>query len=180
MEQDMHGRVKAAKGRSPSESQILNNRYLRDGRIVSFRPDAGCHLQTPHEGQLANLLAYIEVDRSTEGHGQFEEKLPGVEEFLNDGGRGWQGHWPDVNAPTIFVCVLCKSPERAANLGKTIQASPAARFIRLTTYPLDPAKVLTEYVWQNCQGELKRIMKPLEQLQPHACGQTAPIVEAGC
>jgi hypothetical protein len=162
MEQDMHGRGKGAKGRSPTESQILNNRYPRDGRIVSFRPDACCHLQRPHEGKLASLLVYVEVDRSTEGHGQFEEKLPGVEEFLQDGGKGWHGHWPQIENPTVFIWVLCKSPERAGNLGKSMRPSSAAPLIRLATYPLDPAKVLTDYVWQDCHGELKRIMKPPE------------------
>jgi hypothetical protein len=162
MEQDMRESGKAAKGRSPSEFQVLNNRYPHDGRTVSFRPDAGFHLQTPYKGRLASLMVYLETDRSTEGHGQFEDKLPAIAAFLDDGGKGWRGHWPHVTDPTIFVCVLCKSPERVGNLGKTIQASPAARFIRLTTYPLDPAKVLTEYVWQDSHGERKRIIKPPE------------------
>lgn len=162
MEQDMQRRGKAAHGRSPNDLQILNNRYSRDGRIVSFRPDAAFHLQVPFQERLASLLGYLEVDRSTEGHRQFEDKLPGIEEFFGDRVKGWKGHWPKVIEPTVFVFVLCKSPQRAANLGKLIQPSPAAANIRLATYPLDSAKLLTDYVWQDCRGELKRIMKPLE------------------
>jgi hypothetical protein len=159
MEQDSRGGGKARKGRSPSESQILNNRYEHNGQTVAFRPDASCHLQVPHKGLLASLATYLEVDRSTEGHLQWRErKLPGMVEFLNDA-KAWKGHWPNVVEPQIRIFVLCKSQQRITELTETIKPTSAAHSIRLTLYPLDPATVLTGDVWQDCQGERKRIIR---------------------
>lgn len=159
MEQDTRGGGKARKGRSPSESLILRNRYECDGRTVAFRPDASCHLQVPHKGRLASLIGYLEVDRSTEGHKQWRErKLPGIVEFLNDS-MAWKGHWPNVVEPQIRIFVLCKSQQRINELIETIKPMSAARSIRLTLYPLDPTTVLTGDVWQNCEGELMRIIR---------------------
>jgi hypothetical protein len=157
MEQDTRD-GKASNGRSPSEYLMLNNRYAHDGHTVSFRPDASCHLQMPHSGGLASLIIYFEVDRSTEGHGQWERKLLGIESFVNDA-KAWLGHWRKVSDPTIRVFVLCKSMERLGNLIETTKPSPAARYIRFTTFPLDAATVLTGDVWQDCGGELKRIIR---------------------
>jgi Replication-relaxation len=108
MEQDARPGRKAGPGRSPSEYLVLNNRYQRDGVTVSFRPDAACHLQLPHNGHAASLLVYIEVDRSTEGHSQWERKLQGIEAFLADP-KAWRGHWPGVTTPIIRIFVVCKT-----------------------------------------------------------------------
>jgi hypothetical protein len=159
MEQDTRGGGKAMKGHSPNEFQVLRNLYDRDGHSVSFRPDASCQLQLPHKDKLASLVAYLEVDRSTEGHLQwFERKLPGIEAFLGDK-KALHEHWPNVNDPIISVFVLCKSQERLANLIETTKTSLAARFFRFTTFPLDAATVLTDDVWLDCDGEFKRIIR---------------------
>jgi hypothetical protein len=159
MEQDTRGGGKAMKGHSPNEFQVLRNLYERDGHPVSFRPDASCHLQLPHKGTVANLIAYFEVDRSTEGHLQWlERKLPGIEGFLGDA-RAWCGHWPTVVDPTIRVFVLCKSRQRIDELIETTKPSSAARHIRFTKFPLDAATVLSDDVWISCTGELMRIIR---------------------
>lgn len=159
MEQDARSGGKARKGRSPTEDIILKKTYHRDNRSFSFWPDASFHLQVPYKGDSASLLAYIELDRSTEGHKQWrEKKLPGIEAFLNDP-KGWRSHWPHVDGPTIVVLVLCKSERRISELIETIKPSPAAARIRFAKYPLAPQTVLTSDVWQDCQGELKRIIR---------------------
>ena len=158
MEQDTRGGVKASKGRSPSEFQVLRNLYERDGHTVSFRPDASCHLQLPHKGSLASLVVYLEVDRSTEGHGQWERKLQGIEPFIDDP-KAWRGHWPTVIDPIIRIFVLCKTQRRIDELIETTKSSSAAGDIRFTTYPLDVATVLIADVWQKSDGELKRIIR---------------------
>ena len=158
MEQDTRGGGTARKGRSPSESLILRNHYERGGRTVGFRPDASCRLQLPYKERMESLIAYIEVDRSTEGHGQFERKLPGIEAFLSDGGEGWRSHWPTVTKATIRIFVLCKSKERLTNLSTIIKGSLAADTLRFAIYPLDPGTVLTEEVWSDCEGKMYRII----------------------
>jgi hypothetical protein len=159
MEQDTRGNRTAGKGHSPSEFLVLNNRYQRDGQTVSFRPDSAWHLQLPHNGgELASLLGYAEIDRSTEGHLQWHRKLGGVEAFLEDP-KAWCGHWPGVVSPVIRVFVFCKSARRIAELIEVTKNSAAAGAIRFTTYPVDPATVLVKDVWQNCRGEFQRIVR---------------------
>jgi hypothetical protein len=158
MEQDSRNVQKASKGRSPSEFLILHNRYQHNGHAVSFRPDAAFHIELPHNGAYASLLAYLEVDRSTEGHLQWKRKLAGIEEFLNDP-KGWHGHWPAVTDPIVRVFVLCKTQRRISQLIETTKTSPAARYFRFATFPLEPATVLTSDVWQCCDGEVRRIIR---------------------
>jgi Replication-relaxation len=158
MEQDTRGNPKAMKGHSPSEFLVLCNRYQHDGHGVSFRPDAACHIQIPHNGGVASLLAYFEVDRSTEGHLQWKRKLAGLEAFIGDP-KGWLRHWPTVTNPITRVFVLCKTQRRINELIETIKSSPAAGHIRFTTYPLDAPTVLTGDVWQSCDGEVRRILR---------------------
>lgn len=160
MEQDARSGGKARKGRSPTADLILKNTYHRDGRSFSFRPDASFHLQVPHKGNLASLLAYIELDRSTEGHKQWRvRKLPGIEAFLNDP-KGWRSHWPEIASPTVVVLVLCKTERRVNELIETTKPSSAARSTRFTIYPMNPTTILTSDVWQDCKGELHPIIKP--------------------
>ncbi len=159
MEQDTHDGEVPRKGRSPSESRVLVNRYYRDGHAMSFRPDAACHLQLPHNGRLASLLAYLEIDRGTEGHLQWKRKLNGIQAFVADP-KGWPSHWPAVQNPIVRIFVLCKTQRRITQLIETTKTSSAASFIRFTTFPLDATTVLTGEVWQCCDGEFRRIIRP--------------------
>jgi hypothetical protein len=165
MEQDTRGGMKATKGRSPIEFLVLNSRYRQNGHAVSFRPDSAMHIQLPHRGGLASLVAYIELDRSTEGHLQWERKLLGIEAFLNDP-AGWRSHWPGVPNATVRVFVLCKTKRRVDELIETTRPSPAAASIRFTTFPLDPTTVLTGEVWQSCDEETRRIIRPTNKSEP--------------
>jgi hypothetical protein len=158
MEQDARGGQKATKGHSPSQFLVLHNRYQHDGQSVSFRPDAACHIHMPHNGGMVNLVAYLEVDRSTEGHLQWKRKLNGVEAFIDDA-KGRRGHWPAVANPIIRVFVLCKTQRRISELIETTKSSSAAGHIRFTTFPLDIATALTGDLWQSCDGEIRRIIR---------------------
>jgi len=162
MEQDRTKRVKAAKGRSPSEFQILNNAYQDEytNRTVAFRPDAAFHLQVPRPSGngFKSLLGYIELDRSTEGHRQWEGKLLGIEAFIKDD-KAWHSHWPGVTDPAIVLFVICKTNERLGNLAITTRPSAVAKHVRMATFPLNPETVLTQEVWQDCHGQLYAIVK---------------------
>lgn len=158
MEQDTRGGDKPKKGYSPSEFLVLLNRYHAGGHAASFRPDAACHIRLPHNDQFASLLAYFEVDRSTEGHLQWQRKLQGVEAFVADP-KGWRRHWPDVAEPIIRIFALCKSQRRVGELIATSKSSPAAPYMRFATFPLDPQTALTGEVWQSCDGEVRRILR---------------------
>lgn len=162
MEQDTRQRGKAAKGRSPSADRILNDRYYDEAndRTVTFRPDASFHLKVPRPSGdgMKSLIGYIELDRSTEGHLQWQRKLWGMEAFLGDS-VGWRKHWPKVSDPAVVVFVLTKSDQRIGNLAETTRPSKAAARLRFSTYPLDPQTALTGEVWQDCQGQLYPIIK---------------------
>ncbi len=101
---------------------------------------------------------YLEVDRSTEGHQQWQRKLYGIEAFLKDS-KVWHRHWPHVTDPAVRVFVLCKSQQRITNLIETTEPSPAAASIRFTRHPLDARTVLSKDVWIDCQGRLMRIIR---------------------
>ena len=162
MEQDQARRSKAAKGRSPNSDQILNDRFFDDAseRAVAFRPDASFHLRVPRpsgEG-FKSLLGYIELDRSTEGHQQWEGKLLGIDAFFHDT-KAWRRHWPNITDPAVVLFVICKTDERVANLAQTTRSFAVASKTRFSTYPLAPETVLTDKVWQDCQGQPFAIIK---------------------
>jgi hypothetical protein len=147
MEQDCHSDRKIAKNQSPSDRLILFDRFQAEGDTLSFRPDASCHFRMPHHGGAASLLAYLEVDRSTESHDYWRNrKLRGIEAFLSSP-EAWRGHWPGVRDARIRILVICKTSQRLTNLANTLRASRVANRIWLTTYPLDPGTVLTGKVW---------------------------------
>lgn len=165
MEEDSKPGVTRRKGRLPTDYQILRNDYTRNGRRVRFRPDAACHIRLPAGDAVHSLLAYLELDRSTEGHKQWKDKLRGIEPFFDDP-KGPAGHWPDLcehpsdslrKRPPIIL-VLCKSKTRMLNLIETTRASPKAHLIRFSTYPLDPAEALTGHIWHTCDGKTKSIV----------------------
>jgi hypothetical protein len=160
MEQDCRGDGKKSSRQSPSDCLVLNNRFHVSGSTIAFRPDAACHIHVPFQNRLATLLAYLEVDRSTEGHGQWIRKLQGIEAFTADP-KAWQDHWPAVRDARVRIFVLCKSKQRIANLIETSQSSAASDRIYFTTYPINAASVLTEYVWLDCNGNKRAIIQNL-------------------
>ena len=165
MEQDTDPTIKKSKSRSPSDYLVLNHSFELDGRRVTFRPDASCHIQIPRPSGSGHksLLAYLEIDRSTEGHQQWTRKLHGIDAFFADQ-DSWKQHWPHVDGPTVVLFVLCKSKTRIVGtdtqngLTETSKNAGAASRIRFTTYPLDHQTVFTGDVWLTCEGQTKRIV----------------------
>lgn len=161
MEQDTKPGITRTDDRSPSEYLLLWD-VFRDGkRTVTFRPDSTCHLQIrrPSGDSHKSLLAYFEVDRSTEGHKQWQQKLKGIAAFFRQA-DAWKRHWPDVTNPTVVLFVVCLTHKRIHGLADVVCGTPAARFFRFAKHPIEPGELLTSPVWSDADGKTYSIIKP--------------------
>lgn len=101
------------------------------GEVVRCRPDAASLLRIPTQGngKWIELIAYWEIDRSTERHAQFlSQKLPGY--FALDRSRRYLQHWPQLtgSSPELRVFFTFRSEERLLNLAQKIAEEPTVTF----------------------------------------------------
>ncbi len=160
MEQDTDPSIRRSRSRSPSDYLLLHKAFERGDRRVVFRPDAACHIQVPRPSGNGHksLLAYFEVDLSSEGHRQWERKLWGIEAFLADA-KAWQLHWPKVSNPDLVMFVVCKYKKRIRGLSSVVGGSSAAKQVRFALLPLLPSKALACPIWFDADGNVKSILK---------------------
>ena len=138
-----------------SERFILRHDFPVAAGKVTCWPDAACLLSIPHKGQPLELAILWEYDRSTEGHLQLADKMPGYESFLST--KAYQRLWPNARGVRIFFVV--QSKQRLRNVIETIRESKAAQLVRLAVVSdLTPKRLLTDRIWWTVKGELRAIL----------------------
>lgn len=158
----LEGDVKAestGQGKSPSNRLMLYETFAVRGQQISCQPDAASYLKIPLGGKTTNLLAYWEIDRSTESHRQFLRKLPGYTQLISL--ERFRAHWPDVADPTLRILCVCQSRQRIENLSETLRLSPIAKLFRFALQQdLTADRVLQAPVWQTIDGECRAMVPP--------------------
>jgi len=133
---------------------ILYERFeLPTGR-VSYRADASVHLCVPTtHGGFTNLLAYIELDRSTMSLRQMARKWIGMNAFFQN--AAYSRHWPTVETPAVRVLFVCPSQKRIENLRRSVKGEWVADRIRFAVRDaaLDPQQVVTAPIWHRVDDD---------------------------
>jgi hypothetical protein len=158
MEQDTHP------GMSPNEPLsrrlILQQHFGQGHARVSCRPDASCLLRLPSRSadrSFDELIAYLELDRSTNKHQIEIDKLAGYHCLLKE--QAYRRHWPETQRPTVRVLYVCPSHERVNNLAASFAGQPVAEYVRFAVLDdLVPERALSDAIWQTTGGELRAIL----------------------
>lgn len=151
----------------PSERFVLYEVFplTTEGETIPCRPDASCLLSIPHsspsgEPQTIQVPIYWEYDRSTMTRERMEKKPPGYEALLSS--YRYRKHWPQVaETDRVRICFVVPSEERLRNLADTYRPSRVAAYFRFATLAdFSPARLLTETVWQDVNGNRYALYRP--------------------
>lgn len=158
LEQDV--RPDASDDLMPNQRRWLYHAFRHPRGVVTCQPDAAALLRIPNPGQPepTYLVAFFEIDRSTEGLEQIMRKLPGYESLLK---RRTLPYWPNLRNMTIRVFWIVPSKQRINEIVAAIHQFEIAKTFRFTTFKNCDASVLTHPVWTTICGETKAIYTPL-------------------
>jgi hypothetical protein len=147
----------------PNAQRLLYHCFTQGGKRVSCLPDAASRMAIPRdparpEAGHTTLVGYWEVDRSTEGRAQVQQKLPGYALLIDQ--RAYRRYWPDLDRVAIRLFWVCRSAERITSLFERLRDSPLATLLRATTFDeLRPETALTAPIWRDINGGRREMLR---------------------
>jgi hypothetical protein len=161
MEQDRRDDVVA--NEPPSRQRVLYHEFTASGKKFTCQPDAASLLPIPRDIErpaagTTPLLAYWEVDRSSERTEQTKNKCPGYAALLER--RDYRRYWALDNHAAVRVFWVCRSKQRIVSLCNAMRDKPVARFFRFTTADeLRADTALTQPIWRTIDGQCREILR---------------------
>jgi hypothetical protein len=168
MEQDR--RPDASPNDPPSRQRLLYHAFPDGNRSITCQPDAACRMSIPRDAArsqagMIDLIAYFEIDRSTERRGQVLSKLPGYSAAIEQ--RSWLRYFAEAASAPVRVFFVCHSQQRIDSLRASLGHHPLSPILRFATMQeLKSRHPLTDAVWQDSNGlrrEIVRLTSPLAQ-----------------
>jgi len=168
MEQDR--RPDAKPDEPPSRQRFLYHAFPDGNRSMTCQPDAACRMSIPHDAartdsKMIDLVAFFEIDRSTERRGQVLGKLPGYAALIEK--RSWIRYFPSAASAPVRIFFVCRSQQRIDSLRESLGQHPLAAIVRFGTMrELDSRHPLSDAIWQDSSGrrrEIIRLTRPLAQ-----------------
>jgi hypothetical protein len=175
MEQDRRDDVQ--RDTPPSQRRVLYHEFTAAGKKFTCQPDAACLLQIPRnldrlDTDTTPLVAYFEIDRSTERTAQVAAKCAGYATAIEE--RMYRRYWQHAGAAAVRVFWVCLSPERIESLTAKLREQPVAQLFRFAVASdLRAETAFTAPIWRTIDGERREI------LRLPACGNTPRIMEVG-
>jgi hypothetical protein len=160
MEQD---RNPAATDLLPFQQRMLYHAFRDGPKTITCQPDAVCLLRIPRtpaqpQTDTTNLLAYWEIDRSTERGSQILAKLPGYAAVVEK--HDYRRYWPDLQKPAIRVFWVCRTEQRIEAICEKLKKAQAAKLFRFTTNDeLTRQTALFAPIWRDVAGRRREIMR---------------------
>lgn len=168
MEQDRSPDAKP--NEPPSLQRLLYHAFPEGNRTITCQPDAACRMSIPRdaarsEAGMIDLIAYFEIDRSTERRGQVLTKLPGYAAAVEQ--RSWLRYFPQAASAPVRIFFVCQSQQRINSLRECLEENPLSSFLRFATMQeLTARHPLNDAIWQDTTGrrrEIVRVTAPLAQ-----------------
>lgn len=166
MEQDR--RPDAKPDEPPSQQRLLYHPFPSGNVTITCQPDAARRMSIPRDAARAetgmiDLIAFFEIDRSTERRGQVLSKFPGYAALIEQ--RGWLRYFSSATAAPVRVFFVCLSQQRINTLRECLSEHPLASVLRFATMlDLTSRHPLTDAIWQDTSGrrrEIVRVTAPL-------------------
>lgn len=161
MEQDR--RPDANPDDPPSHQRLLYHPFPSGNVTITCQPDAACNMSIPRdatrtEAGMIDLIAYFEIDRSTERRGQVLNKLPGYAALIEQ--RGWLRYFPTAVSAPVRIFFVCQSQQRIKSLCECVSEHPLSSILRFATMrELTTKHPLTEALWQDTSGHRREIVR---------------------
>lgn len=161
MEQDR--RSDAKPDEPPSQQRLLYHWFRSGDKTFSCQPDAACQMSIPRDAAAGNsklieLIAFFEIDRSTERRTQFLGKYPGYTALVEQ--RGWFRYFPSATSAPVRILIVCQSPQRIQSLRECSSNHPLAPLLRFTTAAeLSSVHPLTSAIWQDTTGQRREFIR---------------------
>jgi hypothetical protein len=160
MEQDYNS---AATDEPPLKRRILYHAFRVGPKTITCQPDAASLLFIPRDPaqpqiDTTNLLAYLEIDRSSESRAQILAKLLGYASVMEQ--NGYRRYWPQLQKPAIRVFWVCRSKERIDAICEKLEKESIAKFFRFTTAgELSGKTALTMPIWRDLAGNRRAVLQ---------------------
>lgn len=159
-----HDRCPAAAPDKP----LLHQRWLYHAfstgeKTVTCLPDAVSLLRIPRDSRrperdTTDLVAYWEIDCSTERRTQIVDRLPGYAALVEQ--QGYRRYWPQIEQPAVRVFWVCRTPQRIETLREKLKDVPIAKIFRFTTNDeLTAANALVRPIWRDASGSRREILR---------------------
>ena len=161
MEQDR--RSDAKPDEPPSQQRLLYHWFRSGDKTFSCQPDAACQMSIPRDAaaghrRMIDLIAFFEIDRSTERRNQFLGKYPGYTALIEQ--RGWLRYFPSAASAPVRILVVCQSRQRLQSLQECSISHPLAPILRFTTATeLCSAHPLTSPIWQDTTSQRREFIR---------------------
>jgi hypothetical protein len=150
------------------DKPLLHQRWLYHAfsnaeKTIVCLPDAASLFRIPRdprwpERDTTDLLAYWEIDCSTERRTQIVERLPGYAALVEQ--QGYRRYWPQLERPAVRVFWVCRSAERIKALCERLKDAPIAKIFRFTTADeLTAAAALVKPIWRDAAGGRREILR---------------------
>jgi hypothetical protein len=122
--------------------------YLSSGRGSEQKkpvyPDGYFHLKTT----LGDAHFFVEIDRGTEGQGQFKGQIDVYQEYIRSG--GYQARFATTS---LRILVVGKSDRRVENLKRSIRrAAGGDRYLLTTSDQMTAEALLTMPIWSRAES----------------------------
>jgi hypothetical protein len=149
------------------DKPLLHQRWLYHAfqtaeKTLTCLPDAVSLLRIPRnlrrpDKDTTVLLAYWEVDCSTERRTQIADRLPGYAALLEQ--QGYHRYWPQLEKPAVRIFWVCRSSQRIEALREKLGDAPIAKIFRFTTGDeLTAEAALVKPIWRDTTGKRREII----------------------
>ncbi len=158
MEQDRRPDAKADS--PPSTQRKLYHAFPIGNRTITCQPDAACRMSIPRESStgVIDLIAYFEIDRSTERRLQVASKLPGYTALIEQ--RAWPRYFPTAASAPVRLFFVCLTQKRIDSLRTHLADNPLASILRFATNrELTTRHPLTDAIWQDISSRRREIVR---------------------
>ena len=150
------------------DKPLLHQRWLYhafsvDNKTITCLPDAVSLLRIPRDPRrpttnTSDLVAYWEIDCSTERRTQIVNRLPGYAALVEH--QGYRRYWPQLHGPSVRVFWVCRSSERVTALCERVKDAPVAKVFRFTTADeLTAEAALLRPIWRDVGGTRREIVR---------------------
>jgi hypothetical protein len=158
----------AAADKPPLQQRWLYHAFSSGQQTLTCLPDAASLIRIPRDPRrpdkdTSDLVAYWEIDCSTERRTQIVERLPGYAALVEQ--QGYRRYWPQVQRPAVRVFWVCRSEQRIVALCEKLKDAPIAKVFRFTTADeLTATNALVRPIWRDTTGGRREILRLAMQL----------------